>query len=207
MHNNKRSASRPHHHMLNNHDRWLQAYHSRIEGSTKSIGNTAYLSFKTKCRGPVQSLLRQDVADEGSEVDIIEEALSYFKANVFFKTYEIQSDADRVLIYVTLYITECLKKLQRCSSKEQGMQEMYSLAISRFDIPGDPGFPLNSVYSRPSNGEEADLLRQYLLQLRQETGQRLVDRVFDKDSGKPSKWWLCFAKRKFMDMSLSGPGQ
>lgn len=139
-------------------------------------------------------------------MDIIDEALFYFKANVFFKTYEIQSDCDRVLIYTTLYITECLKKLIRCSSREQAMQEMYSLAISRFDIPGDPGFPLNSVYARPSTNEEAEILRQYLLQLRQETGSRLVDRVFADESGKPSKWWLCFSRRKFMDISLSAPG-
>ena len=39
-----------------------------------------------------------------SEMDVIDEALHYFKANVFFRTYEIKSDADRVLIYVTLYI-------------------------------------------------------------------------------------------------------
>ena len=39
-----------------------------------------------------------------AEMDVIDEALHYFKANVFFRTYEIKSDADRVLIYVTLYI-------------------------------------------------------------------------------------------------------
>lgn len=43
-------------------------------------------------------------------MDVIDEALHYFKANVFFRTYEIKSDADRVLIYVTLYIQ--VKKLQ-----------------------------------------------------------------------------------------------
>lgn len=121
----------------------------------KSIGNTAYLTFKTKCRGPVQAVVNSDLADVEGQVDIVDEALSYFKANVFFKTYEIQSDADRVLIYLTLYISECLKKLQRCTAKEQAQQEMYSLAISRFDIPGDPGFPLNSVYSRPTNPDDA----------------------------------------------------
>jgi actin related protein 2/3 complex subunit 3 len=183
----------------------MPAYHSKVTTIRQSLGNTAYLTFKTKCRGPVQSLVKADLAED--DVDIVDEALSYFKANVFFKTYEIQSDSDRVLIYITLYITECLKKLQRCTSKEQGLQEMYSLAISRFDIPGDPGFPLNSVYSRPPNADEADLLRQYFIQLRQECGQRVCERVFDKETGKPSKWWLCFAKRKFMDISLSGPGQ
>lgn len=70
--------------------------------------------------------------------------------NVFW-----QSEADRVLIYITLYITECLKKLQKCSTKNQGMHEMYTLAISKFDIPGEPGFPLNSVYAKPINSTEA----------------------------------------------------
>lgn len=50
-------------------------------------------------------------------------------------------------------------------------------------------------------------MRQYLQQLRQETGVRVCDRVFSSEDGKPSKWWLCFAKKKFMDKSLSGPGQ
>ena len=150
---------------------------------------------------------------------MIDEALTYFKANVFFRTYEIRSEADRVLIYLTLYITDCLKKLQviindrndkslllefnfvgeveaivtifdvmkiisfstnshficfffsapqRCSSKSQGQQEMYSLAIARFDIPGDAGFPLNGVYAKPQTPEQADLMRQYFLQVRLE---------------------------------------
>ena len=49
---------------------------------------------------------------DSAEADVIDEALTYFKANVFFRTYEIRSEADRVLIYLTLYITDCLKKLQ-----------------------------------------------------------------------------------------------
>lgn len=34
---------------------------------------------------------------------------------------------------------------------------MYSLAISKFDIPGDAGFPLNSVYAKPSNPVETGI--------------------------------------------------
>ena len=49
---------------------------------------------------------------DSADPDVIDEALTYFKANVFFRTYEIRSEADRVLIYLTLYITDCLKKLQ-----------------------------------------------------------------------------------------------
>lgn len=32
---------------------------------------------------------------------------------------------------------------------------MYTLAISKFDIPGEPGFPLNSVYAKPKSPSEA----------------------------------------------------
>ncbi|CAG5073363.1 Similar to ARPC3: Actin-related protein 2/3 complex subunit 3 (Homo sapiens) [Cotesia congregata] len=120
--------------------------------------------------------------------------------------FNFQNEADRLLIYITLYITECLKRLQKCATHNQALTEMYSLAISKFDIPGDPGFPLNSVYAKPETSDEADKMRQYLQQIRQETAARLVEKVYS-DNGKPSKWWLCFAKKKFMDKSLSGPGQ
>lgn len=69
----------------------------------------------------------------------------------------LQNGIDRVLIYITLYITECLKKLAKCTNKSQAQQELYSLAIARFDIPGDAGFPLNSVYPKPSSANEAGM--------------------------------------------------
>uniref|UniRef100_A0A8P0PI10 Actin-related protein 2/3 complex subunit 3 n=1 Tax=Canis lupus familiaris TaxID=9615 RepID=A0A8P0PI10_CANLF len=144
---------------------------------------------------------------ETKDTDIVDEAIYYFKANVFFKNYEIKNEADRTLIYIyiyiyihiyiyiyiTLYISECLKKLQKCNSKSQGEKEMYTLGITNFPIPGEPGFPLNAIYAKP--------------QLRQETGLRLCEKVFDPQNDKPSKWWTCFVKRQFMNKSLLGPGQ
>ena len=66
-----------------------------------------------------------------------------------------QSEADRVLIYITLYITECLKRLQKCATSQQAQAEMHALAFSKFDIPGDNGFPLNSVYAKPTTPAQA----------------------------------------------------
>ncbi|CAG0891007.1 unnamed protein product, partial [Cyprideis torosa] len=117
-----------------------------------------------------------------------------------------QGDADRVLIYLTLYISECLRELQKCPTKNQGLQKLYGLAIARFDIPGDPGFPLNAVYAKAATPNDMDVMRQYLQQLRQELGVRLCEKVYVSEDGRPSKWWLCFARRKFMDKSLSTPG-
>ncbi|CAG7836603.1 unnamed protein product [Allacma fusca] len=175
------------------------AYHSQFLNPAQQVGNTAILPLRTQSRGPAPR--------DNSDFDIIDEALYYFKSNVFFRTYEIKSESDRLLIYITLYISECLKKLSKCTNKNQGLQEMYTLAISKFDIPGDPGFVLNSVYGRPGSPQEAELLRQYLQQVRQECGTRVCEKVFNTEDGKPSKWWLCFTKKRFMDKSLAAPGQ
>lgn len=126
----------------------MQAYHSQIKDYQQSVANMAILPIRTQFRGPAPTAAN-------IEQDIIDEAIYYFKANIFFRTYEVKSEVDRVLIYITLYIPECLKKLQRCANKNQGMQEMYTLSISRFDIPGEPGFPLNSVYAKPQTPQEA----------------------------------------------------
>jgi len=178
----------------------MPAYHSQFVKPPQLVGNMALLPIKTTYRGPAPKAITDDQ-------DIIDEALYYFKANVFFREFEIKSEADLVLIYLTLYIIECLKKLQKCATKNQALQEMYTLGISKFDLPGDPGFPFRTGFSAPNSSQEADQLRQYLTQLRQELGLRLCDKVYDSETGKASKWWLCFAKRKFMDKTLSGPGQ
>ncbi|GAB6028681.1 Actin- protein 2/3 complex subunit 3-A [Chamberlinius hualienensis] len=178
----------------------MPAYHSQFIKAPQLIGNMALLPIKTSYRGPAPKANKDDQ-------DIIDEALYYFKANVFFREFEIKSEADLVLIYLTLYIIECLKKLQKCATKNQALQEMATLAVTKFDLPGDHGFPFRTGFAAPSPGQEADLLRQYLTQLRQELGQRLCDKVYDNETGKASKWWLCFSKRKFMDKTLSGPGQ
>lgn len=44
-----------------------------------------------------------------------------------------------------------------------------------------------------------DLLRNYLVQVRQELAARLVERLYADGTGKPSKWWMCFTKRRFMN--------
>jgi len=175
----------------------MPAYHSSLSAPT-SVCKMALLPVNTKVRGPAPP-------GDGNP-DVIDETLQFFKANVFFKNYEIKTPADRVLIYLTLYVTECLKKLQKIGSKEEARKEMQTMAIVNFNIPGEPKFPLNALYGKPQNTGEADQCRAYIMQLRQELGARIVDKVYDPVTNKPSKWWMCFVKRRFMDKSLSGPG-
>uniref|UniRef100_A0A2I3SPP0 Actin-related protein 2/3 complex subunit 3 n=1 Tax=Pan troglodytes TaxID=9598 RepID=A0A2I3SPP0_PANTR len=168
----------------------MPAYHSSLmDPDNKLVGNMAFLPIRSQFKGPAPR--------ETKDTDIVDEAIYYFKANVFFKNYEIKNEADRTLIYIPLYISECLKKLQKCNSRSQGEKEMYTQGINNFPIPGEPSFPLN----------EDEVMRACLQQLRQETGLRLCEQVFNPQNDQPSTWWTCFVKRQFMNKSLSGPGQ
>lgn len=59
-----------------------QAYHSQIREFTNCIGNLALLPLRTQFRGPAPQ--------SNIEGDIIDESIYFFKANVFFRTYEIK---------------------------------------------------------------------------------------------------------------------
>lgn len=48
-----------------------------------------------------------------------------------------------------------------------------------------------------------DLLKQYLAQFRQELALRLVGRVYADNAKAPSKWWMSFRRKLFMNKSLS----
>uniref|UniRef100_A0A2K6KZL7 Actin-related protein 2/3 complex subunit 3 n=1 Tax=Rhinopithecus bieti TaxID=61621 RepID=A0A2K6KZL7_RHIBE len=164
----------------------MPAYHSSLmDSDTKLIGNMALLPIRSQFKGPAPR--------ETKDTDILDEAICYFKANVFFKNDESKN--------------ECLKKLQKCNSRSQGEKEMYTLGIANFPIPGEPRFLFNAIYAKPANKQEDEVMRAYLHQLRQETGQRLCEQVFDPQNDKPSKWWTCFVTRQFMNKSLSGPEQ
>eukprot|EP01090_Pellita_catalonica_P020296 TRINITY_DN718_c0_g1_i1.p1 TRINITY_DN718_c0_g1~~TRINITY_DN718_c0_g1_i1.p1 ORF type:complete len:157 (-),score=25.13 TRINITY_DN718_c0_g1_i1:435-905(-) len=155
----------------------------------------AILTLKTQYKGPAGR------HTEAAKPDIVDEALTFFKANVLFRNFDIKGPADRVLIYLTLYIAQCLQKIGT-QSKGSAEQILYQLAIENFAIPGDRNFALAGFVQNPSNRGEADTARQYLTQLRQETGKRLVEIVFKGDDMTPSKWWTCFNKRKFLNKSL-----
>lgn len=59
---------------------------------------------------------------------------------------------------------------------------------TNFAIPGDAGFPLNQAFEPPRDRNDAETMRQYLAQVRQEIGARLINRVYVNDAA-PDKVW------------------
>jgi actin related protein 2/3 complex subunit 3 len=64
------------------------------------------------------------------EEDIIDETLQTFKANILFRNFEVKGNADRLLIYLTLYVSQCLRKIQGKNKADAGSK--FSLSLSLF---------------------------------------------------------------------------
>ena len=86
---------------------------------TASPGNFALLPLRTRTRGPAQQLppLSGDVTELSIDAthesyDPLDEILALFRANTFFRNFEIKGPADRVLIYGILYVSEVLSKVK-----------------------------------------------------------------------------------------------
>ncbi|TVY34330.1 Actin-related protein 2/3 complex subunit, partial [Lachnellula subtilissima] len=178
----------------------MPAYNSifNAEASPQLIGNFPLLPLRTRTRGPAytlpldSSLAPHESPEPDSEsYDALDEVLSLFRANTFFRNFEIQGPADRLLIYGILWVSECLGKVKPSYSAREAQKEVQNIALdTNFSIPGEPGFPLNQMFAGPENRQEAETLRQYLGQVRQELAQRLLARMYEGGAERPSKWWL-----------------
>ncbi|CAM9790450.1 unnamed protein product [Phaeothamnion confervicola] len=132
--------------------------------------------------------------------DIIDEALFFFRANVMFRNFDVRCGADRILVYLTFYIQQCLREMEKTDEKQLAERALYNLAIRKFAVPGEPDWQLGTLFPSPQSRDEAEKCRSYLKQCREEVGGRLAARVFA--DGAKSKWWMLFSKRKFMGKEL-----
>ena len=87
--------------------------------------------------------------------DIIDEAITFFRANVFFKNFDIQSPADKLLVYLTFYINVALKRLEGCRTLAEGTKAVINLGLEDVPVPGEPGFPFPGLFPLPPSQDEA----------------------------------------------------
>jgi actin related protein 2/3 complex, subunit 3 len=127
-----------------------------------------------------------DVDPDSESYDILDETLSLFRANTFFRNFEIKGPADRLLIYGILFVSECLNKVKPNMDSRAAEKALINSALEQFAIPGDANFPLNQAFEAPNDRMQAEQLRGYLCQVRQELAMRLHQRLYENGSG-PSK--------------------
>jgi actin related protein 2/3 complex subunit 3 len=95
---------------------------------------------------------------EAEQADIIDETLDLFRANSLFRNFEIKGPADRLLIVLILYVSDCLAKIgaaRTTPSQIESGKLLNTLSVDNFAIPGDAGFVLNAHYAAPSSRQDA----------------------------------------------------
>jgi hypothetical protein len=93
--------------------------------------------------------------------DIVDETIDLFRANSLFRNFEIKGPADRLLIILILFISDCLAKIgsaRTVPTQIEASKMLNTLSVEGFAIPGDAGFPLNAHYAAPASRADAGTL-------------------------------------------------
>lgn len=166
----------------------------------------AKIPIKRSSQPPVEPSNASDLPEFSS---IVDEALYLFRANIFFKNFEIKGPADRTLLYALLFLQECLAQVAAASSSGKSRKEIEKALLitasgSSFPVPGDSAFNLSAIFPNPKDRTESEAVKQYLTELRVELVHGLVDKLFSNPEApnEANKWWLSLSKRKFMNKSL-----
>mmetsp|Transcript_52864 Transcript_52864/g.120502 ORF Transcript_52864/g.120502 Transcript_52864/m.120502 type:complete len:95 (+) Transcript_52864:85-369(+) len=93
----------------------MPAYHSKIDpaGCQEACG-CSLLPLKTKIKGPAPPVA-------SDEEDIIDETIKFFRANIFFRNFEVKNGSDRVLVYLTLFVGEVSQRNKRLRISTESM--------------------------------------------------------------------------------------
>lgn len=115
------------------------------------------LPLRTKTRGPAYTLpapepplpsAAESPDADSPSYDILDEVLALFRANTFFRNFEIRGAADRLLVYGIWFVSDCLGKIKPSHGVRDATKDVMNLALDlNFAIPGDPAWPLNQVRS------------------------------------------------------------
>ena len=132
--------------------------------------------------------------------DVIDETLDMFRANVLFRKFDVAHEADKLLAMLTATCASALRRLANARDRNEGERIAKEFASETFAIPGDGDFEFPGLFPVAETRREADAYRAFMKRAREAIATRLVDRCFDKDTGAPNKFWMAFAKRKFMNI-------
>lgn len=99
--------------------------------------------------------LRILIGHYADQTDIVDEAITFFRANVFFRNFDIKSSADKLLIYLTFYINVALKRLEGCRTLAEGTKAIINLGLENVPVPGESGFPFPGLFPLPHSQREA----------------------------------------------------
>ena len=124
-----------------------------------------------------------------------------YRATILFKNFKTQGPADKIIVYLTVFIQKCLLEISRKANCDQKTAATICTEYVKEAIPSstDAKFymrQLGQIAPSKTSGEE-EKYKKYLTQLKEECAKRLVDTIYDNNS-LDLKFWLAFGKKPFL---------
>ncbi|KAL0236760.1 hypothetical protein PCE1_000158 [Barthelona sp. PCE] len=165
----------------------MQFNSSFNEVSVPKVCSIPILPLKSRVPGP---------CPQTSETDILDEVFTTFRANIFLHNFEIQGDADRLLLYLSIKLQQMIAYMADQPNRGEAELNM-SMLYKTFRCPGDRNFELPGIISLATTAEEKQRFKQVIEQLLTEMVQRALDKCYNEDGSK-NKWWCHFKNFKFI---------
>lgn len=112
------------------------------------------------CNDHLRKIILNNSLADPSQADIIDETIDLFRANSLFRNFEIKGPADRLLIVLILFVSDCLAKIgsaRTVPTQLEATKMLNTLSVDNFAIPGDATFALNSHYASPGSRADAGM--------------------------------------------------
>jgi len=177
----------------------MPSYHSIFnENQYLDLCGIPYIEFRSKL--PDMNSEKLKLPLNQVDLDIIDEALIYFRANVLFKNFPIKGNADKLLVYITVFISKCLEVCLNVDF-EKAKLLMKNLIDDCEWSPNYKNHFLNNLITLKQS--EVNDLQAYLKTIRKEVVSRLIFHLYESDyKTLDLKYWLGFAKKKFMGYEM-----
>lgn len=184
----------------------MPSYHSLFNSKSYNLAcGIPLIDFKTNKIPDLDSSKLKNINMNDLTIDIIDESLMYFRANILFKNFPILGDADKVIVYLSVFIAKCLEVIYPYTNDVDKMKQIVKNLVDEAEYTPTLKTHFLNTLTNVKNNSEISQLQQYLKTLRKETVNRLMYILFDSDAKTLDlKYWAMFGKRKFLgyDMPL-----
>ena len=123
-----------------------------------------------------------------------------------FKNFKPEGPADKVLVYLTVFIQKCLQEIQRKNdcTMQQAQTIVSELVKEAVPTCGDSKFFMKQLglIVAPKGAAEEDKLRKYFSQIKEECGSRLVQTIY-ANNAMDLKFWLAFGRKPFLGQKFN----
>lgn len=152
------------------------------------------------CGVPVTLRFRDDV---NPAPDFIDQVLDALRANVLLRRFPLTTPLERLSAELTARAHETLRLCasdERCAKKSGAMKRVMEEARGGFAAPGEVGYDgVPGALRAAESDAEREAYRAFMRRCREEIAMRLVERCYDGVTGERDKFWMAFAKRRFMN--------